>query len=80
VAQHEELDVLSGRGANHTPRRSSTASSYFALNGTDHRTHAEQNAAIAAYARWHNTHAQPKADFAVGSPIRSWTPYPVKAA
>lgn len=25
---------------------------YFALNGTDHRTHDEQNAAIAAYIRW----------------------------
>jgi transposase len=27
---------------------------YFALNGTDHRTHTEQNAAIDAYIRWHN--------------------------
>lgn len=27
---------------------------YFALNGTDHRSHAEQNAAIAAYVRWRN--------------------------
>ncbi|WP_430379878.1 hypothetical protein [Streptomyces sp. B1-3] len=25
---------------------------YFALNGTDHHTHDEQNAAIAAYIRW----------------------------
>ena len=25
---------------------------YFALNGTDHRSHAEQNAAIAGYVRW----------------------------
>jgi transposase len=53
---------------------------YFALNGTDHRSHAEQNAAIAAYVRWRNTQAQPKVDFAVGSPIRTWTDYPVKAA
>jgi hypothetical protein len=28
---------------------------YFALGGTDHRTHIEQNAAIAAYVRWRNT-------------------------
>ena len=53
---------------------------YFALNGTDHRTHAEQNAAIAGYVRWHNTHAQPKVNFAIGSPIRTWTHYPAKAA
>ena len=26
---------------------------YFALNGTDHGSHAEQNAAIASYVRWH---------------------------
>jgi hypothetical protein len=31
---------------------------YFALNGTDHRSHAEQNAAIAGYVRWHNIHAR----------------------
>lgn len=43
----------------------------FALNGTDHRTHAEQNAAIAAYIRWHNQHAEPKVSFAASSPIRS---------
>jgi hypothetical protein len=27
---------------------------YFALNGTDHRTPDEQNAAIDSYIRWHN--------------------------
>lgn len=27
---------------------------YVALNGTDHRRHAEQNAAINAYIRWRN--------------------------
>jgi transposase len=53
---------------------------YFALNGTDHRTHDEQNAAIAAYVRWRNIRAQPKVNFAVGSPIRTWTDYPAKAA
>jgi transposase len=53
---------------------------YFALNGTDHRSHAEQNAAIAGYVRWHNNRAQPKANFAPDSPIRTWTEYPAKAA
>jgi transposase len=33
---------------------------YFALNGTDHRSHTEQNTAIAGYVRWHNHRAQPK--------------------
>ncbi|MEU9837580.1 IS630 family transposase [Streptosporangium sp. NPDC048047] len=53
---------------------------YFALNGTDHRSHPEQNAAIAAYIRWHNRHARPKISFAASSPIRSWTSYPTKVA
>jgi len=49
---------------------------YFALNGTDHRSHAEQNAAIATYMRWRNARAEPKTRFALDSPIRSWTEYP----
>jgi transposase len=53
---------------------------YFALNGTDHRSHDEQNAAIGSYVRWRNARAKPKTNFAVGSPIRTWTSYPVKAA
>ncbi|MFB7116021.1 IS630 family transposase [Streptomyces sp. NPDC056291] len=53
---------------------------YFALNGTDHRSHGEQNAAIAAYVRWHNARAEPKTNFAPDSPIRTWTDYPAKAA
>jgi transposase len=53
---------------------------YFALNGTDHRSHAEQNAAIGAYVRRRNQHARPKVSFAAGSPIRSWTSYPAKVA
>lgn len=53
---------------------------YFALNGTDHRSHSEQNAAIGAYIRWHNTRAEPKTNFAPDSPIRTWTNYPAKAA
>ncbi len=53
---------------------------YFALNGTDHRSHDEQNAAIGAYVRWRNQHAQPKVSFAASSPIRSWTSYPSKVA
>jgi hypothetical protein len=53
---------------------------HFALNGTDHRSHAEQNAVIAGYVRWHNIRAQPKVNFATDSPIRTWTDYPAKAA
>ncbi|MFD5520728.1 IS630 family transposase [Streptomyces sp. NPDC127066] len=53
---------------------------YFALNGTDHRSHDEQNAAIAAYVRRRNTHAEPKTNFAPDSPVRSWTDRPAKAA
>lgn len=52
----------------------------FALNGTDHRGHAEQNAAIDRYIRWRNTRATPKTHFADSSPIRGWTHYPVKVA
>jgi transposase len=53
---------------------------YFALNGTDHRTHAEQGDAIAAYLHWRNARAQPKRDFAPGSVIRTWTSYQNKVA
>ncbi len=53
---------------------------YFALNGTDHRSHTEQNGAIAGYVRWHNIRAQPKVNFATASPVRTWTDYPAKAA
>jgi transposase len=53
---------------------------YYALNGTDHRSHDEQNAAIASYVRWRNKRARPKTNFAASSPIRSWTSYPAKAA
>jgi transposase len=53
---------------------------YFTLNGTDHRTHQEQNAAIATYIRWRNARCGPKTAFATDSPIRTWTDYPVKAA
>lgn len=53
---------------------------YFALNGTDHRSHIEQGDAIAGYIRWHNARAQPKRDFASGSVIRTWTSYQNKVA
>ncbi|MFE4455900.1 transposase [Nocardia tengchongensis] len=43
---------------------------YFALNGTDHRTYAAQDAAIGGYIRWRNQHARPIRDLAVGSKIR----------
>ncbi|MFD3743297.1 transposase [Nocardia sp. NPDC058633] len=42
---------------------------YFTLNGTDHRSHAEQDSAIGGYIRWRNQHG-PIRDFAVGSKIR----------
>ncbi|GGY77706.1 hypothetical protein OHA57_38370 (plasmid) [Streptomyces anulatus] len=51
-----------------------------ACNGTDHRSHDEQNAAISAYIRWRNARAEPKANFAPDSPIRTWTEYPAKTA
>jgi transposase len=53
---------------------------YFARGGTDHRTHTEQNAAIAGYIRWRNQRCGPKTGFATDSPIRTWTDYPAKAA
>ncbi|WP_328407063.1 hypothetical protein [Nocardia sp. NBC_00403] len=43
---------------------------YFALGGTDHRSHDEQDAAIGGYIRWRNQPAGPIRDFAVGSKIR----------
>ncbi len=43
---------------------------YFALNGTGHRSHGQQDAAIAGYIRWRNLHAGPVRDFAAGSEIR----------
>ncbi|MGP4020636.1 hypothetical protein [Saccharopolyspora sp. 5N708] len=43
---------------------------YFALSGTDHRSHDEQNAAIGAYIRWHNQRPRPKSGFAINSKIR----------
>lgn len=43
---------------------------YFALNGSDYRSHAEQNAAIGAYLRRRNSKAQPKTHFAINSKIR----------
>ncbi|MFD8248459.1 transposase [Nocardia sp. NPDC059691] len=43
---------------------------YFALNGTDYRSHGEQDDAIGTYVRWRNQHAGPVGDFAVGSKTR----------
>ena len=53
---------------------------YFALNGTDHRTHAEQGDAIAGHIRWHDARAGPKRDFAANSVIRTWTRYQINVA
>ncbi len=44
---------------------------YYALNGTDHRSHDEQGQAIARYVRWRNARARPKRGFAINSKIRS---------
>jgi transposase len=51
---------------------------YFALNGTDHHSHAEQADAIAGYIRWRNARAEPKRGFAPDSVIRTWTDYKIK--
>lgn len=53
---------------------------YFALNGTDHRTHAEQGEAIGGYIRWRNARAKPKRNFAPDSVIRTWTDYKINVA
>jgi len=53
---------------------------YFALAGTDHRTHAELAEAIAGYMRWRNARAQPKRDFAPDSVIRTWTDNKINVA
>ena len=47
-----------------------TALRYFTLDGTDHPSHAAQEAAIAGHVRWANKRATPKQRFAVGSKIR----------
>ncbi|MCW2917638.1 MAG: hypothetical protein JWN52_5706, partial [Actinomycetia bacterium] len=44
---------------------------YFALGGTDRRSHNEQNTAIAGYIRWRNHRCGPKTGFAIDSPIRT---------
>ncbi|MGX7671308.1 transposase [Plantactinospora sp. DSM 117369] len=45
---------------------------YFALNGTDHRAHPEQNTAIGDYIRWRNRNrqARSRSGFAINSKIR----------
>lgn len=45
-----------------------TALRHFALNGTDHRTHGDRNAATAACIRRRNAHAEPRAGFAPTHP------------
>jgi hypothetical protein len=57
-----------------------TALRYFALSGTDHRTHAWQGEMIDRYMRWRNARAQPKRNFAAGSVIRTWTSYQTNVA
>jgi transposase len=57
-----------------------TSLRYFALSGTDHRTHAWQGEMIDRYTRWRNARAQPKRNFAAGSVIRTWTGYRTNVA
>ncbi len=57
-----------------------TALRYFALGGTDHRTHAWQGEMIDKYMRWRNARAQPKTNFAPNSIIRTWTGYQTNVA
>jgi transposase len=57
-----------------------TSLRYFALSGTDHRTHAWQGEMIDRYMRWRNARAQPKRNFAAGSVIRTWTSYRTNVA
>ncbi|MFF9592567.1 hypothetical protein ACF1FX_25680 [Streptomyces sp. NPDC014646] len=53
---------------------------HLALNGTDHRSHNAQNAAIAACIRRRDARPPPKAPFATDSPIlREWTVHPSAA-
>ncbi|MFE7424052.1 hypothetical protein [Streptomyces sp. NPDC057545] len=53
---------------------------HLALNGTDHRSHNAQNAAIAACIRRRDARPPPKAPFATDSPIlREWTAHPSAA-
>ena len=59
--------------------RDTLALRYFALIGTDHHTHAEQDTAIGDYIRWHNQRARPKTGYATNSKIRH-PDYPFKAA
>ncbi|MGW8399111.1 hypothetical protein ACWGLP_20905 [Streptomyces lydicus] len=69
-----------GRSCLDTIESEFAALRHFALNGTDHRSHGEQNAAITAYIRWRNARAEPKTGFVPDSPIRIWAPYPDRAA
>ncbi|MBE1488220.1 hypothetical protein H4W31_003858 [Plantactinospora soyae] len=49
------------------------------LDGTDHRSHTEQDTAIGDYIRWRNRRAQPKSGFAINSKIRH-PDYPLRTA
>lgn len=85
----EPVARKAGTAGSEGPRRSSAlglpdeaefaAVRYFALNGTDHRSHAEQDAALGDYIRWRNQRAKPKTPFATNSKIRHLD-YPFKAA
>jgi len=52
---------------------------YFALNGTDHQSHPEQDTPVGDYIRWHDKHARPQTGYATNSKIRH-ADHPFKVA
>ncbi|MGW4379751.1 hypothetical protein [Kitasatospora sp. NPDC004531] len=52
---------------------------YFALTGTRHRSHDEQNAAIGAHIHWRNAR-RAEEQLRPDSPIRTWIDCPEEAA
>ena len=46
----------------------------FALNGSDYRSHAEQDAAILAYLAWHNEHAHPAKQWRIKAEVHHSPP------
>jgi hypothetical protein len=53
---------------------------HFALNGTDHHTHAWQGEMTGTYMRWRSARAKSKTSFAPNSVIRTWTSYQTNVA
>ena len=47
----------------------------FALNGTDYPSHAEQDAAIHAYLRWHNRNPRPAKPWRINAEVHHSLPH-----